>query len=70
MVSFTKATRLGEMAILSSDYQILTGRAPKSFRQVCQERLTNLRLQDTEAFTSQSEHSAPATDATVMVHSA
>lgn len=40
MVSFTKATRLGEMAILSDDFEKLTGRKPLSFRQVCEARLT------------------------------
>lgn len=70
MVSFTKATRLGEMAILSDDFQKLTGSVPKSFRKVCEERLTSLRLQDTEVFESQSKQPTPATDATVMVHGA
>lgn len=70
MVSFTKATRLGELAIMSNDYQNLTGRVPKSFRKICEERLTSLRLQETEVFESQSKQPTPATDATVMVHGA
>lgn len=39
MVSFAKATRLGEMAVLSQDVEFLTGRKPKSFREICQQRL-------------------------------
>lgn len=39
MASFTKATRLGEMAIISDDIELLTGKKPKFFRQICKERL-------------------------------
>lgn len=39
MVSFTKATRLGEMAVLSDDFQDLTGRKSTFFRQICEARL-------------------------------
>ncbi|KAL1636690.1 hypothetical protein SLS58_009677 [Diplodia intermedia] len=34
MVSFGKATRLGEMEVISGDVEMLTGRRPKSFREV------------------------------------
>lgn len=39
MATFSKATRLGEMAIISDDVELLTGKKPKSFRQICQERV-------------------------------
>ncbi|OMP82464.1 Quinone oxidoreductase 2 [Diplodia seriata] len=37
MVSFGKATRLGEMEVISGDVEMLTGRPPKSFREVLEE---------------------------------
>ncbi|EKG13879.1 NmrA-like protein, partial [Macrophomina phaseolina MS6] len=37
MVSFGKATRLGEMAVISDDVEMLTGKKPKSLRQVMEE---------------------------------
>ncbi|OJD34476.1 family transcriptional regulator [Diplodia corticola] len=37
MVSFGKATRLGEMAVISGDVEMLTGRPPKRFREVMEE---------------------------------
>lgn len=43
MVSFTKATALGEFEIISDDVQKLTLRRPKSFREVCEERLVSLK---------------------------
>ncbi|KAG8165892.1 hypothetical protein KVR01_004444 [Diaporthe batatas] len=43
MVSFTKATALGEFEIISDDVQELTLRNPKSFREVCEERLVSLK---------------------------
>lgn len=43
MVSFTKATALGEFEIISDDVQKLTLRSPKSFREVCEERLVSLK---------------------------
>lgn len=70
MVSFTKATRLGELAILSNDCQNLTGMAPKSFRKVCEERVTNLRVQTTKGFGIQGERLVPTADAPVTVQSA
>lgn len=39
MVTFGTATRLGEMAILSDDFQKITGRKPKTFHEVCRTRL-------------------------------
>ncbi|KAJ0109705.1 hypothetical protein J7T55_014267 [Diaporthe amygdali] len=39
MVSFTKATRLGEFEIISDDVQKLTLKKPKTFREVCEQRL-------------------------------
>lgn len=39
MVSFTKATRLGEFEIVSDDVEMLTLKKPKSFREVCEQRL-------------------------------
>ncbi|KAF9635775.1 NmrA-like protein [Lasiodiplodia theobromae] len=37
MVSFGKATRLGEMEVISGDFEMLTGTRPKSFREVLEE---------------------------------
>lgn len=37
MVSFGRATRLGEMAVVSGDVERLTGRKPKGFREVMEE---------------------------------
>jgi hypothetical protein len=43
MVSFTKATALGEFEIISDDVENLTLRKPKSFREVCEQRLASLK---------------------------
>ncbi|KAI3397722.1 hypothetical protein diail_10491 [Diaporthe ilicicola] len=43
MVSFTKATGLGEFEIISDDVQKLTLKKPKSFREVCEQRLASLK---------------------------
>lgn len=43
MVSFTKATALGEFEIMSDDVQKLTLRKPKTFREVCEQRLASLK---------------------------
>ncbi|KAK7730493.1 hypothetical protein SLS63_005738 [Diaporthe eres] len=43
MVSFTKATALGEFEIISDDVQKLTLKKPKTFREVCEERLSSLK---------------------------
>lgn len=43
MVSFTKATALGEFEIISDDVQKLALRKPKSFREVCEQRLASLK---------------------------
>ncbi|KAF2085634.1 putative oxidoreductase [Saccharata proteae CBS 121410] len=40
MVSFGKATRLGEMEVISDDVEILTGRKPRSLKEVMFERVT------------------------------
>ena len=37
MVSFGAATRLGEMAVISDDVEMLTGRKPKSLKEVMRE---------------------------------
>lgn len=39
MVTFAKATRLGEMAIDSDDFQTITGRKPQTFEEVCKARM-------------------------------
>lgn len=43
MVSFTKATALGEFEIISDDVQKLTLKKPKTFREVCEQRLSSLK---------------------------
>lgn len=43
MVSFTKATALGEFEIISDDVQKLTLKKPTTFREVCEQRLSSLK---------------------------
>ena len=43
MVSYERETRNGRFAVMSDDVRRLTGRAPKSFRGYCNERLGKLR---------------------------
>ena len=43
MVSYERETRNGRFAVMSDDVRRLTGRAPKSFRDYCNERLGKLR---------------------------
>jgi NAD(P)H dehydrogenase (quinone) len=42
MVSFERAIRHGEMAVLSDDFAALTGRPPRSLASVVRERLADL----------------------------
>ncbi|SFV07904.1 SDR family oxidoreductase [Pseudoduganella namucuonensis] len=44
MVSFERAIREGHFAVLSDHVERLTGRKPKSLRQVCMENIDKLRL--------------------------
>ena len=43
MVSYERETRNGRFAVTSDDVRRLTGRAPKSFRDYCNERIDRLR---------------------------
>lgn len=43
MVSFERAIREGHFAVLSNDVERLTGRKPKTLRQVCMEHIDKLR---------------------------
>lgn len=43
MVSFTKVTAVGEFEIISDDVQKLTFKKPKTFREVCEQRLASLK---------------------------
>jgi NAD(P)H dehydrogenase (quinone) len=49
MVSFERETRNGRFAVLGNDFEELTGRKPKTFRNYCMERIDVLRNGGPEA---------------------